>query len=88
MYSFQTLTVLCSFNSVPGSKASIAANLHIWSPTSNITTQIRIIGTGDYKTGELVLYDSNFGSLSNNLRVETDVPYLVTLRVLRKEFHP
>lgn len=86
MHSFQTMTLCCIFNDVPGSKAGVSANMHIWSGWP--TCQMRIYGTGDYKTGELRLLNGgphgHVQEAAGNLIVETGVPYLIVIKTLRR----
>jgi hypothetical protein len=86
--AFQTFTTCCMFNSVPNNAANVVANWHFQATDSRYAHfQIRMYGTGDYRTGQIALrydYDrpQEVGG-GENFKVETGVAYLVMIRVVK-----
>lgn len=87
MTSFTTFTTCCVFNSVPNNAANVVANWHFQATDGSLASfQIRMYGTGDYKTGQIALrydYDRPQEVGGAQFKVETGVAYLVMIRVIK-----
>lgn len=85
MHSFMTMTLCCEFQQVPGS-GGVAANFHM-APTGSLSyLQIRILGSGDYSSGTLAIYDGSQGTISvDDFPIKTNTPYLIVFEVLREQ---